>query len=501
MTVCYDDTSIEAINNNNLTTDFLSSNTISLRQLSFITADFEKGMSGAVTDTLSKMTSIYGELSFYNSLISYNNFILEENVKGTLVSYPDILNRVSENVAITPIEYAEFLNAYLYSPASLVQAISVGPSKLIQQINSFYGGRFSKSSMGAFCALAPAVFGIVGNFFSSISNLATKITDIINGIANFSLSNMLDQLKKKIIAVVEKQIENIKSIIENFSVSNLIDSTATFINSKIIEKALMLKDEAMQFFSKTNIDAFMKRIEGLISYAANIFKNPTIEEIQFLIYRFCSFASKVEDIIHAVKNPLDEYTNSYRSAYNILKTNSGINTSRAVSSGALRYDQTTRKYGYDAGTAAAVAAGNPKPVATADIDGVTSWNDGKGDSRITFAGQWVSKMGEEGWIRVDPKVRVYLMRLQTRMGKQLIIKSGYRSKEYNDYLRSIGIPAAKNSLHMQGMACDVGFAGFDSQSKEQLIQYALEEGFSGIGRYSNFVHVDIGPRREWNGGY
>lgn len=501
MTVCYDDTSIETVNNNNLTTDFLSSNTISLRQLSSITADFEKGMSGAITDNLSKMIGNYGELAFYNSLITYNNFIMSEYTKGTLVNYPDILNRVTEKVAITPVEYAEFINAYLYSPASLVTATSVGPSKLIQQINSFYGGRFSKSSMGAFCALAPAVFGAIGNFFSTIGSLATKITDIINSIANFSLSNMLDQLKNKIIAVVEKQIENIKGIIENFSVSNLIDSAATFVNSKIIEKALMLKDEALQFFSKENISAFMKRIEGLISYAANIFKNPTIEDIQFLIYRFCSFASKVEDIINAVKNPLDEYTNSYRSAYNILKSNSGINTSRAVSSGALRYDQTTRKQGYDAGTTAATAAGNPKPIATADIDGVTSWNNGKGDSRITFSGQWVSKMGEEGWIRVDPKVRVYLMRLQTRMGKQLIVKSGYRSKEYNDYLRSTGVKAAKNSLHMQGLACDIGFVGFNTQSKELLIQYALEEGFRGIGRYNNFVHVDIGSEREWNGGY
>ncbi len=31
----------------------------------------------------------------------------------------------------------------------------------------------------------------------------------------------------------------------------------------------------------------------------------------------------------------------------------------------------------------------------------------------------------------------------------------------------------------------------------KFIKIALSNGFTGIGRYSSFVHVDIGPRREW----
>lgn len=501
MTVCNDNTSLEVINNNSLTTDFLYSNVVSLRQLTSITSEFEKNMSGAITDTLSKVINEYGQEPFYSSLITYNNFISQQNVFGNLITYPNILDRVKKNVAITPIEYAEFINENMYTPVSLVIATSVGPSKLLTLIDSFYEGRFSKSSMGTFCALAPTIFGAIDNFFSAIGNIATQITDIINSIQNFSVASMLEQLKKSIIKVVEKQIEKIKNIISNFSVANIIDDTTTFVNSKIIEKALMLKEEAMQFFTKENIAAFMKRIQGLITYATNVFKNPTIEEIQFLIYRFCSFASQVEDVISAIKNPLDTFTSSYKNSYNILKSNSAMNTSRAVFSGAFRYDQGTRKSGYDAGTNAATTAGNPPPVSVADIDGVTSWNDGRGDFRITFAGRWVNMLGEEGWIKVDPKARVYLMRLQTRMGKQLIVNSGYRSPEYNAYLRSIGKKAAINSQHMQGLACDITFAGFNGDTTERFIEYALEEGFRGIGRYPNdgFVHLDIGPRREWKG--
>ena len=503
MTVCKDETSLEIINNNNLTNNFAHSSTITLRQLTELTAEFENGISDTINDTLSKMIKYYGENQFYSSLISYNNFISQQQKFDNLANYTNILDRVSQNVAITPIEYAEFIDSYVYTPTTIITAITSTTSKLLGQINLFYGDRFSKSSMGTFCALAPKIFGAVENFFATIGNMATKIGDIINSIQNFNLASMLDKLKKSIIAVVEKQIEKIKNMIQNFSMSNIIDSTTTFINTKILGKFLILKEEAMKFFNKSNIENFMKKIEGLIAYAANVFKNPTIEEIQFLIYRFCSFASQVEDIISAVKNPLDIFSNSYKDAYGLLKSNSISNTIRAVTSGGLRFDDVVRKTAYDSGIAAAAVAGNSMPLSEAELDigNITQWNEGKGDSRLTFSGRWVSKLGEEGWTGVEPTIRAKLMRLQALMGRQLILVSGLRPKWYNDWLISIGVKAAKNSSHIQGIACDISFAGFDDTSMEQFIAFAKAEEFKGFGRYrkSKFVHIDMANEREWYG--
>ena len=105
-------------------------------------------------------------------------------------------------------------------------------------------------------------------------------------------------------------------------------------------------------------------------------------------------------------------------------------------------------------------------------------------------------MGEEGWIRVSPTARVYLMRVQERFGRQLEVRSGYRSPEYNASLRP---PGARNSKHMDGTALDISWNGFSPQTMEQFINIAFEEGFLGIGRYtrSSFVHIDLGPRRSW----
>ncbi len=87
--------------------------------------------------------------------------------------------------------------------------------------------------------------------------------------------------------------------------------------------------------------------------------------------------------------------------------------------------------------------------------------------------------------------------IQTRLGKtnrcyQLI--SGYRSPEYNRKLRKEGHRVAIKSYHLCGMAADVKLNGV---SKEKLRQTAVELKKGGVGRYSRFIHIDVGPVRYW----
>jgi uncharacterized protein YcbK (DUF882 family) len=68
--------------------------------------------------------------------------------------------------------------------------------------------------------------------------------------------------------------------------------------------------------------------------------------------------------------------------------------------------------------------------------------------------------------------------------------------------RAQGKKASKNSLHMQGMALDISWNGFNDETREEWIRLARFHGFRGIGRYGpssgNFVHIDVGPVREWS---
>jgi hypothetical protein len=84
-----------------------------------------------------------------------------------------------------------------------------------------------------------------------------------------------------------------------------------------------------------------------------------------------------------------------------------------------------------------------------------------------------------------------LQALRNLLGKPLIVRSAYRSPEHN---RAVG--GATRSKHMDGAAFDIAMANHDPAAFEAA---AREVGFLGFGFYprSGFIHVDLGPAREW----
>lgn len=86
--------------------------------------------------------------------------------------------------------------------------------------------------------------------------------------------------------------------------------------------------------------------------------------------------------------------------------------------------------------------------------------------------------------------------IKDRLNKDLRIEiiSGYRSVEYNEYLRTRSRKVARDSYHTQGMAIDFSVSGM---SKQTLSGIAKSFYAGGVGKYREFVHIDIGPVRSW----
>ena len=78
------------------------------------------------------------------------------------------------------------------------------------------------------------------------------------------------------------------------------------------------------------------------------------------------------------------------------------------------------------------------------------------------------------------------------------ILSGYRSKSTNAMLHSRSEQVAQHSQHMLGKALDIVLPGVELG---HLRQAALSLKAGGVGFYpqSGFVHVDVGPVRQWVG--
>ena len=86
-----------------------------------------------------------------------------------------------------------------------------------------------------------------------------------------------------------------------------------------------------------------------------------------------------------------------------------------------------------------------------------------------------------------------LHRIESRFGKPVVVTSGYRSPSHNR-----AVNGARRSQHMGCQAADIIVPDVDRFAVAQYVRSLPERG--GVGTYCNTVaiHVDVGPKRDWN---
>ncbi len=78
--------------------------------------------------------------------------------------------------------------------------------------------------------------------------------------------------------------------------------------------------------------------------------------------------------------------------------------------------------------------------------------------------------------------------------REVQIISGYRSTLYNKFLISQGRNVSRNSFHLQGLAIDFAVEGI---SNDRLSKIAKSFSAGGVGKYPEFIHIDVGRVRYW----
>jgi uncharacterized protein YcbK (DUF882 family) len=97
---------------------------------------------------------------------------------------------------------------------------------------------------------------------------------------------------------------------------------------------------------------------------------------------------------------------------------------------------------------------------------------------------------------IDIKVIDLLCDIKNICGRnrEITIISGYRSPLYNNLLRKQGHNVSQNSLHLKGLAIDFTIEGI---SNRKLARIAKSFRAGGVGKYPEFVHIDVGRLRYW----
>lgn len=479
--------------------------------------DFRKSIvQQSSSNILVKMVEKYGN-DFYESLSGLNEDFLKRPYISTEVPNFELLSqRIKGGRYITAFEYAQFLNDYNYTPYSSTDSYNQAGRRYLSELDSFYRGGFQQSILGSFCSLVPNIFAAIDGFFDLIDDIQGLIGDVfafLNKIKNnedplkalwekIQVQALIEAIQKKVEDAVKGVIKKVQKMIENFSFQNVMGQIETFVNEKIVKKVTQLKDDILAFFSEENINKIISRVNGMINYAVSVFENPSLEEIYYLVMKFCSFVTGVEGVINGLKTPLDDFSNRYEEVIGTVANASNRVTGEAVRAGAIRFEQEKRKEVINKQEELQVEAGDiPKPEPK-KYEEVPSWEEvvSGNHPKIKVQGQWVDKLGRPGWDNIDRDAKVKLIQIWDAMSEAglifgpFLVNSGWRSVEYNN---SIG--GAKSSQHLQGKAMDISWNFFDSndQKTDIFVTLARKVGFGGIGFYKSFRHIDLGPVRTW----
>ena len=95
-------------------------------------------------------------------------------------------------------------------------------------------------------------------------------------------------------------------------------------------------------------------------------------------------------------------------------------------------------------------------------------------------------------IKVDSELIEKLQSLREFFNRPIVVNSGYRTVDYN---RKVGGVSA--SQHVLGKAADIIVK---NTYPSTVAKVAKDFGFTGVGTYKDFVHVDVREHKSyWNG--
>jgi hypothetical protein len=403
------------------------------------------------------------------------------------VLYPVLNDRILQG-PITLSEYASFLDDSQLNINVVNSALTGGVTELAQisyfdQLNQYYNTNFAFTISNGFCSLFTGLL-------AQLSGLLSAGVKVINDLKNFSIDNVLaqlNQLKELIMQIIDQIVAEAINKIKNFSakIVGFIDSAANVYMRKL--------QQIQRFFSEANIGVTKTKVEELIANMAGSYEDITSEILQYILFRLCQLTELLNDFMQKPLTDFAKAITEYETQKLYFANISNTAKLQAVQAGLYRpsYDQIiqTREQLTRNINASAQTGLEPKTYVTtaptAEERALVNMLGETGNEFISFASS-VLNMDDPypgaGYFEVKSDVWIGIFRVARRMGRRFIINSGYRSPAYN---ASVG--GATRSMHMSGLALDVNMTGVN---RDLFIEYASQEGFTGIGTYSTFIHVD-----------
>lgn len=471
---------------------------------------------------LSSMVKTYGRTTFYEAVDKINaDFLNRQSIRDALAANNgndyEVLNFRIAKGPLTALEVASFFESSSYTPATAIVSANANGPRFLSELDGYYNGDFSTSILGGFCSLFNNIFAAINGFFDLLDTIDGVIQDVfalIEKIKNIEdpikalfekikVKALIEAIKKKIKDMIEKTIQKVCRSIANFNVEAITGPITSPVQAKIVADTEEKKTALQQICGPEEAKRITDKIENLINYAVDLFENPSIEEIMFLISRLCGLATGIEGLLNGLKDPLNDFSNRYQEVFNTLSNASNRITGEAIRGGGVRLSEEARREQINKARDAFTLAGNFRPISAFEYREIPTFDAlvlGD-DSRLLVDGDWLFDMkpAAEGWTMLNIDLRVMLLRLHKRAVKEgvlngrLVIKEGFISVQYNNETGG-----DKSTAYTHGNAVLLTWNGFDPKLLGEFEVLARKEGFRGIGLYDKAIHLDVGRSKFWD---
>ena len=480
----------------------------------------EKVNRQSLVDVTKKTNAILGGLDLSN----YDT--LKDRYEQAPLTFVDIADFVVDNnYSITDLD-DDIKN---YNPFNPTEVVPVPVDSYLTDLDYHLNKNLGKSISAGMCGAFANVFGQLTALFILIDTASELMGDIKNllekdplkKVKAITLNQVITKIKDLVLEIIDKVVEQLIKQIEK-----VVTSTVGALNDihgagqKAFKKIQETAEDIKELFSEEGIKDFKKKVEAFLAKTSAQFERLTVENVALLMFRFCQLTEVIQGLLKGPVDGLKALSTAMVAEHAVLSALSLRETEKAVKAGAIRIDPKERR---DAKTKAQETVNASAPtikevVADASIQSnyitpselsqveIKTISDNRTEAgvpgKFTYTSAVINQNDYEGkelkgagYKKIDPVVLGKLLRICEQTGQSYVINSGYRSPVKN---KKVG--GAKLSQHMTGKAIDVRVKG-SYEDRAEFVVAASRAGFTGIGVYSSFIHLDIRDHRvSWVGG-
>ena len=377
---------------------------------------------------------------------------------------------------------------------------------LLGDLDFYYNQNLGASINAGTCgAFGNALMQLLGVFtlLDTLNATLAKITDLDPKKLAIQLAQKLkiEAIKEKIKETIKKLVEKIKRQVLK-TVNSIIPQLKNMgCASKAYFKKMRKKiDQINEFFSEENIKRIRDEIDAFINNMVANFQRLTLENALMLMYQLCRFTEQLQALLMGDANEVQRIAIVTQNETRALESAGLKQTMKAVENGAVRVapaerlkkrEEVIKKNNEESKDSKVPKDHITDPCPTQEeMEIINKVSEAGLGSSITFSSSVVKN---KEWQDVDNSVWSKLLRIVKATDGEYEVTNGVKKK--TNTTATMG--GTSNHIHLTGFAVDISI---NDENRDDTIIAASKAGFSGIGVYKTFLHLDVGTRRSWVAG-